>query len=144
MNKEQSVVDYFYNGFNCAQSVLTAHKDDFDLDEKQLLQVAAAFGAGMGRLQATCGAVTGAYMVIGLKYGKYTKDDDKAGAKTYQLVQDFDAAFKKIHNTTNCKELVNCDLSTDEGQQCFKDNDLKANVCTPCIKTAVKILQDIL
>ncbi len=68
MDKEKKGIDCFKNGFNCSQSVLTAFAGDFDLDEVTALKVAGGFGAGMGRLMETCGAVSGAYMVLGLKY----------------------------------------------------------------------------
>ena len=63
----KKAVDLFENKYNCAQSVLTAFGPQFELEPEITLKIACGFGAGMGRLQETCGAVTGAFMVIGLK-----------------------------------------------------------------------------
>src|SRR4030042_5812413 len=110
MNKEQTGVDYFRNGFNCSQSVLISFAKDFNLDEITALKLSCGFGAGMGRLMETCGAVSGAYMVLGLKYGKHKKEDDQSKDKTYSLVREFDKKFREKLKTTKCGELLNCDL----------------------------------
>jgi C_GCAxxG_C_C family probable redox protein len=87
----------------------------FKLDEETALKISCGFGAGMGRAQETCGAVTGAYMVIGLKYGK-----DKE--KIYSKVREFTEKFKTKYKTTNCKVLLDgCDFLTEEGQKRFKE-----------------------
>lgn len=94
MKKEELAISYFQNGFNCAQSVLSSYKDEINLPEEILLKVASGFGAGMGRLQETCGAISGAYMVLGLKYGQYKKEDKEANQKTYALVREFVRSLK--------------------------------------------------
>jgi C_GCAxxG_C_C family probable redox protein len=144
MNKENIATDYFKNGFNCAQSVLIAFKDEFNISEKDLLKISCGFGGGMGGLQKTCGAVSGANMVIGLKYGKCNKEDNEAKDKTYGLVRDFDTEFKKIYKTSQCKDLLGCDLSTEEGKNYFNDNNLKEKVCMKCVEDSVKILNKML
>jgi len=88
-------MNYFRNGFNCAQSVLTSYKDEVNMNEDDLLKISCSFGARMGRMQDTCSDVCWAYMVIGLKYGKCNKDDNKAQEKTYRLVRELDSEFKK-------------------------------------------------
>lgn len=98
----------------------------------------------MGMLQDTCGAVSGAYMVIGLKYGKYKKDDNEAQENTFSLVREFDSEFKKINKTTSCKELLGCNFLTEEGTKYFEDNNLKEKICIKCIEYSVKILNRLL
>ena len=144
MNNKMKAINYFRSGFNCAQSVLTSYKDEVNMNKDDLLKISCGFGAGMGRMQDTCGAVSGAYMVIGLKYGKYNKDDNKAREKTYRLVREFDSEFKKINKTTNCKELLGCNLSTEEGKKYFNDNNLMEKVCVKCVECSVKILNRLL
>ena len=144
MNNEMIAMNYFKNGFNCAQSVLASCKDELNMNEEDLLKISCGFGAGMGRMQDTCGAVSGAYMVIGLKYGKCHKDDNKAREKTYRLVREFDSEFKKVHKTTNCKELLGCNLLTEEGNKYFNDNNLLEKVCIKCIESSVKILNTLI
>lgn len=43
-------------GCNCAQAVALAFADVLPLDEATLMKLAAGYGAGMGCMEATCGA----------------------------------------------------------------------------------------
>ena len=95
-------------------------------------------------LQGTCGAVSGTYMVIGLKYGKYKKDDNEAQENTFSVVGEFDSEFKKINKTTSCKELLGCNLLTEEGMKYFVDNNLKEKICIKCIECSIKLLNILL
>jgi len=72
--REKEALDYFRNGFNCAQAVFTPFAKENGISESLALKIACGFGAGMGRLQATCWAVTGAYMAISVKQGKSLGD----------------------------------------------------------------------
>ena len=71
MNRSEIALDYFSKGFNCAQSVLISCADILKIEEEKALRIASGFGGGMGGMQETCGAVTGAFMVIGYLKGKY-------------------------------------------------------------------------
>ena len=51
--------------FNCCQSVLAAFADVCGMDEAGVCRLGTSFGGGM-RHGATCGAVTGGLMVLGL------------------------------------------------------------------------------
>jgi len=139
MSKQEEAIKKFYTTHNCAQAVLTSFATELEVDEKTLTQIASGFGSGMGRLQKTCGAITGGVMTIGLKKeGELDKD------KVYELVRDFESKFKEIHKETTCRKLLNCDLSTDEGQIHFYENDLKDKVCANCVKDAIAILEELL
>ena len=142
MKISEEAVTTFKSGFNCAQSVLSVYTDKFDLDKNIALRMAAGFGAGMGRLHETCGAVTGAIMVIGLQVQESALDKDELKEKAYCKTKEFSKKFTEINGTTNCGKLINCDLSTPEGQEYFKENDLYEKVCAKCVKDAVEILED--
>jgi C_GCAxxG_C_C family probable redox protein len=106
--------------------------------------VAGAFGGGMARMGETCGVVTGSMMAIGLKHGKIKAADDEAKEKTYRLVDEFVNAFKGKHGSIVCRELLDCDMSTPEGLQEFKDRKLIETHCARFIKDAAEILEGIL
>jgi C_GCAxxG_C_C family probable redox protein len=143
-DKVEIAVEAFTSGSNCAQSVVKAFAEDLKINEAQALQMASGFGAGMGRLQKTCGAVTGAFMVIGLNNSLAIQLDEERKDKTNQMIQDFESRFQGAHHSTNCKELINCDLNTEEGQQYFKEEKLGAFVCQNCIFNAVRILEEVM
>jgi len=139
----EKAIGAFNSEMNCAQSVFSAYADFLKIDTEQALSVSCGFGAGMGRLQGTCGAVTGACMVLSLVSAAKFKDnaDRKEHAKT--MIQEFHQRFIAKHKTTDCRALLNCDLNTDEGQQFMTLNNLSETVCEVCIADAVQIINGI-
>lgn len=146
MSKTEQAASCFEAGFNCAQAVLSAYAAEFGLEPTMALKVAGAFGGGMGRLAQTCGAVTGAFMVIGLKYGKVGVDDDEEQTKekAYGLVQEFAARFAARHGSTACKELLGCDIGTPEGRLYAKEAGLSATLCPKFVRDAAEIVGQLL
>jgi len=142
MSKSEIALEMFncsmHCHYNCSQSVLYAFAEEYGLDKETASSVACGFGAGMGCCQYVCGAVSGAIMVIGLKYGKDMKT-------TYKKVRDFIRRFKETTTTVECKELLNgCNLLTEEGQQFFKDNHLRQLNCNVYVRLSCEILEEIL
>jgi len=132
------------SGLNCAQSVLTAYTEDLNFDKNLALSISCGFGGGMGRLQETCGAVTGAFMVLSIyNCKKYTNNMNRKD-KTYSMVQKFAEIFKSIHGATDCKSLIKVDLKTEEGNRFAKENKLFDTVCEKCIIDAVKIVDKLI
>jgi C_GCAxxG_C_C family probable redox protein len=141
---DQAVDDFLKSGFNCSQSVLAAFGPDLGLDRENCLKIGCAFGGGIGRRGDICGAVSGGLMVIGLKYGKFKKEDAPAKEKTYQLANEFIHRFKEKHGTIICRELLDCDISTPDGHQSAQDRKLYIDVCPKFVESAVKILEELL
>jgi C_GCAxxG_C_C family probable redox protein len=143
MDKVSHALSIFDSGFNCSQSVLTAFCNEFGLHDEPGFRIACAFGGGMGRMAKTCGAVTGAFMVIGLKHGQTQKDDKAAKEKTYALVKEFADLFAKERGSVECRELLACDINTPEGFKVAHEKNLFKTICPTCVKSAVKILEEI-
>ena len=114
------------------------------IDRERALRVAGAFGGGMGRMGATCGAVTGAFMAIGLKCGKVRAEDDAAREKTYELVREFVTRFQSRHGSMSCKELLGYDLSNPQEREKAKEKGLFDTLCPQLVRDAVEILEEIL
>jgi len=135
----------FLEGFNCAQAVFYSYCDDLQFDRDCALKLACGFGAGMGRKQQVCGAVTGGIIIIGLQYGRGERDDRKATEQTYKKNRDLMDRFESQHGTFICRQLLNgCELMTEEGQRTFKENDLMNKTCKEYVRSVVQILQEIL
>ncbi|HIC95821.1 TPA: C_GCAxxG_C_C family protein [Candidatus Bipolaricaulota bacterium] len=146
MDRIEEAVSYFEEGFNCAQAILGAFGPGFGLDRELALRLASSFGGGMGRLGETCGAVTGALMALGLKYGygPTWAGDEEAKERAYDLARSFIAEFKGRNGSVLCRELLGCDLSTPEGQRRAKEEGLHISHCPRFVRDAAEILEHLL
>jgi len=142
-SKIEQAVERFNKGFNCSQAVLGSYSEQFGLDCDKAFKVATGFGGGM-RMGETCGAVTGAFMVIGLKYGNTTAEDRQAKAKTYEMIIEFTNRFNARNGSVMCRELLGCDISTHEGRKKAEDKDLFSSVCPRMVQDAAEILEEML
>ncbi len=144
MNQTQSALVCYGDGFSCSQAVLASYAEQFGLDRELALKLACGFGGGMGSMGETCGSVTGAFMVIGLKHGKIDKKDKQAKKKTNDLVREFVRCFKSLHGSIKCNDLLGVDMGTREGAKLARDKKLYTSRCPRFIRDAIKILDDIL
>ncbi len=131
-------------GFNCAQAILAALAPRLNLEEETALKAAAAFGGGIGRTGGNCGAVSGALIAIGLRYGAVDIDDQDSKTATYENAKQFLEQFKALHKTMVCRELTGYDFSNPEELQQFKDRKVGASLCTGLIKDTVKLVEEII
>ena len=94
-SRKQMAVEKKHCGLNCAQAVLCAYADIAGIDEETAIRLAAPFGAGMGNMEGTCGAITGAGLVLGLV---------SKGPSTKQMRQIMNK-FRERNGATQCKLL---------------------------------------
>ena len=118
------------SGYNCCQAVACTFSEALGLDENVVFRMAEGFGAGMGSMQGTCGAVTGAIMLAGLKN---SQGIDNVGTKgvTYQLSKEIVEEFESKNGSSICKELKGL-----ETKQMLRS-------CSGCIEDAVYLAQKI-
>jgi C_GCAxxG_C_C family probable redox protein len=144
MDLSEKALSYFDNKFNCSQSVLTAFAEELGLTEDESLRVACAFGGGMGRQQHTCGAVTGAAMALGLKFGKGRNDEDEKKQQTYDKTVEFFDKFSGLNGSTNCRKLLNdLDMRNEDDLRLIKEQSLFHTNCRKYVTDAVKITEQI-
>lgn len=139
MNKKDKAISYFREGYNCSQAVLMACAGEGEATAK----AAAAFGGGMGRLQKTCGAVTGAYIYFGMNYGASGLPQENDKMQVYERVKSFNKAFVEKNGTDLCSELLGEDLNTPDGKARIKELGLHEKVCEKCIIDALEIIEEI-
>lgn len=142
--KSDEAIECFSSGFNCAQAVFSTYCDDLGIETEMARRIACGFGAGMGYIGETCGAVTGALMLIGLKYGKVDVEDNATKVKTYELVQEFIKRFKEINSSVKCKELLGFDISIPEDLEIVKEKRLFIILCPKFVKDSSEIIEELL
>jgi C_GCAxxG_C_C family probable redox protein len=142
MSKESdSAVECFMNRFNCSQAVFSSHCEKYGINKEYAYKIGSAFGGGMGHLGEICGAVAGAMMLIGLKYGKYKKDDMDSNNITYKNVKEFTEAFKAKHGSIKCTDLIGFNLSNDDELSKANGSGVFRKICPELVRDAVEIVE---
>jgi C_GCAxxG_C_C family probable redox protein len=142
MEKTDKAIKYFKNKFNCSQSVFTVFGTEHGLSEDDSLRIGCAFGAGMGRQQFTCGAVTGALMALGLKYGKAFHDPEENKLETYARTREFFSEFIRIHGSASCRVLLDgLDINDADDYQKIIGQGLFEKKCEMYVTDAVRIVE---
>lgn len=144
MSRVEQAVSCFEEGFTCSQALLSTYGKKFGLAREIALRIADGFGGGMGSMGETCGAVTGAFMVIGLKHGRTVVEDREAHKKTNSLINAFVHGFKSRNGSIVCRELLGCDVSTPEGLNSAREKKLFTIVCPKYVRDAAEIVEQIL
>jgi C_GCAxxG_C_C family probable redox protein len=139
--KADFVVTTFGTGFNCAQAMLSEYGPELGLDRETALRVSGAFGGGMGKTGNMCGAVTGALMIIGLKFASVDVKDKKAKKKTEDMAREFMSAFEARNGSIVCRDLLGCDISSPEAE---KQKKSIKKACSGFIRDAVELVEQIL
>jgi len=133
--------DMFLSGLYCAESVLLSIAGERDIHSDLIPKIATGFCSGQARSGGQCGALSGGIMGISLIKGRMSSEDSVE--ETYTGVRTLIDGFRERFGAINCMELINCDLSTDEGQAEFiQKNHLEtcAQFCTGTTELALNIL----
>lgn len=106
MTHQEKAKEYFQEGYNCAQAVLLAFCQDFDLDPETALRLSSSFGGGMGRLREVCGAVSGMFMVAGLAVGYSDPNATDEKKDHYATIQGLAKKFQEENGSILCRDLL--------------------------------------
>ncbi len=99
MDREEKAESLFRSGMCCSQAAFGAFAEDFGMDAETAAKVSAGLGGGVGRMREVCGAVTGATLALGMKFGP-----DKAAV--YPHVQALCEKFRAECGSIVCRELL--------------------------------------
>jgi C_GCAxxG_C_C family probable redox protein len=142
-NRPQHAKERFMKSMNCSQAILETYAGEMGMSIENARKVSAAFAGGMG-MGSECGALTGAFMVIGMKHGKIADKDSGADKETFTRVAMLVEEFKKEHGEILCSKLLGTDMGTPEGVQKAADLGLFTTFCPKFVETASIILDRIL
>ena len=122
---------FFLEGYNCAQAVVLAYCDLFDISPSLAASISAPLGGGMGRLREVCGAVSGMFMVAGLFY----KND------VYGTVQDLAEKSKALNGSIICRELLGLDHKSDSPTpEARTETYYKRRPCADYVASAARLI----
>lgn len=132
MDRKQKAIELHNNGSNCAQAVLLAFADKVDIDEETLHKISEGFGAGMGTMNGTCGALSGAVMLAGLMNSDGDVDHPATKSSTYGIDRKLYLGFVEKSGASICRELK----GVDTGKVLCS--------CSDCIRNAVDTVEEVL
>jgi C_GCAxxG_C_C family probable redox protein len=138
--RTEEAVALFKAGYNCAQAVFSACVAESGMSRENALKVSTGFGGGMARQGDTCGAVTGAMMAIGLTHGSALADE-AAKQRVYESIWRFTDEFRARHGSTICRDLLGCDLGTEEGRKQAHASGVTKTRCPRFVGDAVDIVE---
>lgn len=130
--RADEAVEKYKNGYNCAQAVVCTYCDLVDGDEKTMFKATEALGIGMGNMEGTCGAVTAACILAGMKRSSGNTEKPDSKGETLRLSRKILNEFKEKNTTVVCKELK----GIETGKVLFP--------CTECIREASRIAEKVL
>lgn len=143
MNRKEEASKIFESGFNCSQAVLSVFCDELNYNRDLALKIATGFGGGI-RKGEVCGAVSGAIMVLGLKYGHSIEGDLETKSKANSLTKEFINRFEEKNGSIICKKLLGYDLSNPQEYDILVEKEMFKNRCPLFIKEAIDILEAML
>ena len=125
----KKVIEKHSKGYNCAQAIVCTYCDIFGMSEEDAFKISEAFGAGMGDMNGPCGALSGVYMLAGLKKSSGCIENGITKSKTYRYVNELGQEFVNMNTTMICKELKGLD-----------GNEIK-RTCSGCIEDAARLVE---
>lgn len=122
------IKDKHTRGYNCAQIVLCSYAEELGIDEETLFRISEGFGAGMGGMMQTCGAVTAMFMALGLANSSGDLQACDTKPQTMKKVRELAAEFEKKNGSIVCRELKGIDTGK------------VLRSCDGCIEDGIRIL----
>ncbi len=135
-NYAEKAMALFKEGYNCTQAVVGTFADELEIDFDTAMKLASSFGGGMGRLREVCGAVSGMFIVAGLKFGYSDPKDKEHKTEHYKLIQELAEKFKEEHPSIVCREL----LGLEQKKESYVPEDRTENYYKkrPCVQIVGK------
>lgn len=137
MNKKDIAEEYFNKGYNCAQSIVAVFWPKININEEICVKSVAGFGSGM-YVGSTCGVVTGAVLMIGLKFGNLNINDKESKKKVVRLVKLFIDKFKKKNSSIICRDLLN-----NRNRHAVDNIIPNKNRCSLLVIDGVEVLEEV-
>ena len=141
MSDVSRAVQMFRDECACSQAILAVDGAPLGLPHELAMQLAAGFAGGM-RIGETCGAVTGAFMVLGLRHCSTDCNTPAGRSEVYARVVDFAGRFKRRNGSLSCRDLLGCDISTAEGMKQAREQNLFKTTCVQMVRDAAEILEE--
>ena len=140
--KTNQAIELFPTKFNCSQTTLGVFAEELGVDFKKATDMATGFGAGLAYQGKTCGAVTGAYMAIGLISGTQFNENEMVKENTLQWIRKFNEYFISKYGSVECKHLIGYDLGIPEELEKAREEGVFTKKCSNYVEEAIKFIEE--
>jgi C_GCAxxG_C_C family probable redox protein len=128
----------------CSESVLLALAVAQGAKSPLIPRIATGFGAGVGRRGELCGALAGAVMGLGIKYGRDEGGFPQEGKRPYWFASELLDRFDDEHGKVRCFDLLGLDLTTEKGTDEYNRLGHWERTCRGFIREATGLAYDML
>ena len=143
MDRVNKAVEYYMRDFCCAQGVFAAYATETGMDEKTALKIGTVLGGG-ARKGEICGAVSGALMVIGLRYGYCEESDIEGKMRARGIAERYLNRFIEKNGSVVCRQLLGYDLTRPDERAKIEERDLFHTMCPELVRSAAQLLEEII
>jgi C_GCAxxG_C_C family probable redox protein len=144
LDKSEIAAGFMKSGYNCAQSIIKAYGACVGMSQDDVIRMAAVLGGGLGRSGYICGAVSGAALIIGMKYGSTDPVDFKAKESAYNKSNELLDRFRAENTSFLCRDLIQFDMNNPEELKKARDAGIFQKKCPLFVASAGRILEDII
>ena len=130
------IIEKMASGYNWAQVIVDYYAEDIGISKDLAKKMASLLGSGMN-MESICGGISGAYLVIGIKYG-----DNIDLAK--QKMKEFNDKFMNINKANTCFNLLGYHMTIPEDKQKAVETGIKDKVCSKSVLSSIEILKELL
>ena len=145
MSRIEQALARFENGYNCAQAIVSTYCPLFGIEPDQGLVLSLCLGGGVARHGNICGAVSGAAIVLSLKYlSPETRPRQEMNNTTYKKCTEFMDRFSERNENIICSELLGMEIRTEQGLEQALAKDVFNKQCTGYVRAAAELLEEML
>ena len=147
MTKDESVdlaASKAEEGWLCSEAVLQALAEAWNISSELIPKVATGFAAGMGRSGEVCGAVSGAILGLGLRYGRNTLEETPPDTRPHWYATELAREMKERHGSVTCHGILGLDLQDPEDMKRYYELDHWNTTCRDLIREATSLAYEIL
>jgi C_GCAxxG_C_C family probable redox protein len=129
-------------GFQLLSKSIQRLLQDYGMDSTLGLQLSAALGGGL-RIGETCGALLGALMVVGLKYGVTDPLNMEGKARCDEEERKVSTGFLELNGSILCRNLLGIDTSIGDNRNKAKEMGLFNSICPGVIERTIELLEEL-
>ncbi|HPD55894.1 MAG TPA: C-GCAxxG-C-C family protein [Smithellaceae bacterium] len=144
MSKSEKAAGYMKIGYNCSQAIVKTYAAEVGLNENEIVKMASVLGGGIGRTGHVCGAVSGAALIIGAKFGSTDNTKLESKYKVYQKGRELLERFAAENKSILCSEILGYDINTKEGLKQARQAGVFTQKCPGFVASAARILESLL